>query len=213
MQNHPEIMLFDLGGVLIRNAHFDSLRKLMVFRGSDDELRDLWVNCNAAREFESGRISVSQFAEAIVRQLDLSISPDTFLAEFNTWPQRFYKGSKLFISELRTSFQVGCLSNSNALYWKPYLDDMFDFAYSSHRTGYIKPDREAFSHVISDQRVNPDQIVFFDDAIPNVEMARNVGMFTYHTIGFSEVIAVMQRKYGSRAPQTSLAVKRHSTQC
>lgn len=192
MARSQQILLFDLGGVLIKSIHFEALRELMRFSGSEQELRELWMACPSVRAFEGGKISATEFGRSIVEALSLSVAPDDFLSAFVTWPQGFYEGAKELIATLRKSYRVGCLSNSNSLHWTPEVEAAFDFAYSSHLTGHMKPDATAFEYVASAQRTSPEAIAFFDDSLVNVHAARKVGMTAHHTVGFTDLIAVLK---------------------
>jgi glucose-1-phosphatase len=188
----PDILLFDLGGVLIRSTHFEALRELMRFDGPEQELRERWMACPAVRAFEGGRISATDFGASIVEALRLSVTPDEFLSAFATWPQGFYEGAGELVAKLRKSYRVGCLSNSNSLHWTAEIEATFDFAYSSHLTGHLKPDAAAFDHVVSAQRARPQAMVFFDDSLVNVHSARKAGMVAHHTMGFTELLQVLE---------------------
>jgi len=194
MDRSPQILLFDLGGVLIRSVHFEALRELMKFDGSDQTLREMWLQCRAVRAFERGKISPDEFGSEIVKELRLSIAPSAFLSAFQTWPQGFYDGARDLISKLRESYRVGCLSNSNPLHWTAELDAEFDFAYSSHLTGHMKPDAIAFEHVVVTQRSEPEAIAFFDDSLVNVRAARSARMIAHHTVGYVELVTVLERE-------------------
>ncbi len=81
-----------------------------------------------------------------------------------------------------SSGQVGCmLSNSNALHWPRVMGDMglgpaFDRHFVSHLTGRIKPDADAFEHVVDSLGCMPAQVLFLDDNSLNVEAAQSFGM-------------------------------------
>jgi glucose-1-phosphatase len=181
------VLLFDLGGVLVEIAHYRELRALKAWTGTDDALRDLWAGCASGRELESGRIPAEAFGTAAVRELGLSIGPREFVERFRTWTRDYFPGALPLVQELRKSYRVGCLSNSNALHWGPRFEAPFDFAYSSHLIGHMKPDAAAFEHVLREEKVAPGEVCFFDDSLPNVEAARRLGMQAHHVLGFEDL--------------------------
>jgi putative hydrolase of the HAD superfamily len=183
------VFLFDLGGVLVDIAHYRELRTLKSWTGPEAALRELWAGCAATRALESGQLSAEAFGARVVHELKLSVSPDAFVASFRTWTKEFYPGALELLAELRKSHRVGCLSNSNALHWGPRFEAPFDFAYSSHRIGHMKPDAEAFQHVLREQRVEPASVVFFDDSAANVEGARRLDMQAHHVLDFPDLLA------------------------
>jgi putative hydrolase of the HAD superfamily len=79
---------------------------------------------------------------------------------------------------------LACLSNSNEVHWHESLTTPFDHAFSSHLIGAIKPDPEAFEYVLEALDVAPSAVLFFDDALSNVESARRLGIESYQTLGF-----------------------------
>ena len=91
------------------------------------------------------------------------------------------------LSELRSTYAVCCLSNSNEAHWTDAITDHFDFAFSSHLIGRIKPDRDAFEHVLDNIGVEAQAVHFFDDALINVEAARSLGLNAYRTVGYKSL--------------------------
>jgi putative hydrolase of the HAD superfamily len=194
MSTPRSILLFDLGGVLIESIHFDELKKLMASSLSDQELRNIWMRSAAVREFEGGKIPPAQFGRRITEELGLSLSGDDFIAQFTLWPKGFYPGAERLIQHLRRSHRVGCLSNSNHLHWGAHIEAEFDFAYSSHLTGFMKPDQMAFEHVVRAQGVAPQAICFFDDSLINIEGARQAGMEAHHAVGLEALVEVLEER-------------------
>ena len=180
------ILLFDLGGVLIRNRMFSELKRLTRADQSEAELIDRWLKHPTARTFELGQCSEDEFARSVVAELALDLTPGEFLDAFRHWPDGFYDGAEATLARLREKYTVACLSNSNETHWTGSFTDPFDYAFSSHLIGRIKPDRDAFEHVLSTIGASPDQVYFFDDAPANVEAAREIGISAHHTVGFDQ---------------------------
>jgi glucose-1-phosphatase len=184
-----EVLLFDLGGVLVDIAHYRELRALKSWTGPEEALRTLWAECAAGRELEHGRMAADEFGACAVRELGLSIEPQAFIESFRNWTKDFYPGALDLLAELRKSYRVGCLSNSNALHWGPRFETPFDFAYSSHVIGHMKPAPAAFEHVLREQKLSPASVVFFDDSEANVTAARKMGMQAHRVDGFADLCA------------------------
>ena len=60
-----DIVLFDLGGVLIELGGVRALRELADI-ASDDEVWRRWLTCPWVRTFESGQSSTAEFADGVV---------------------------------------------------------------------------------------------------------------------------------------------------
>ncbi len=185
MQNR--VLIFDLGGVLVVNDMFDALPGLMKATPGEDELKAKWLRSEAARKFELGGCSAREFSSAMVREFDLTVSPDEFAAAFAGWPKGFYPGVTGLLSQLRRRYTTACLSNSNELHWTAQVTAHFDRAYSSHLLQRIKPDREVFEFVTADLACRPGDVVFFDDSKPNVEAALDFGWQAHLTLGPEDV--------------------------
>jgi putative hydrolase of the HAD superfamily len=66
------------------------------------------------------------------------------------------------------------------------LGAAFDSHFVSHLTGRIKPDRQAFEHVLQSLGCRPAQVLFFDDNLLNIEAARTLGMHAVQVRGLVE---------------------------
>lgn len=181
------VLLFDLGGVLIENQMFSELKRLMNSDQSEAELVEMWLTNPVARRFELGRCSPIEFAHSIIEQFGLPLEPGEFIAAFKNWPKGFYKGVEPLLVDLRSRFRVCCLSNSNEIHWTNIITDHFEFAFSSHLIGCIKPDVSAFEYALGALGVEAGEVYYFDDAAMNVDVATSCGIRAYHTVGFDQL--------------------------
>jgi putative hydrolase of the HAD superfamily len=112
-----------------------------------------------------------------------------FLDEFKSWPQGFYPGVTELLHQLRFKYKLACLSNSNSLHWARFdgFQEYFDVALSSHLLKVIKPDAACFRRVLLECESEPGEVLFFDDALVNVEAARACGIRSLHVRNFDEV--------------------------
>jgi putative hydrolase of the HAD superfamily len=189
-QNMPtrSVLLFDLGGVLVENEMFSELRNLMAADKTQAELIELWLESPFVRKFELGRCSKNDFARGIITEFDLSLTQESFLEAFKSWPKGFYAGVEPLLAQLRHNHTVCCLSNSNTAHWSNSIAGKFDHAFSSHIIGHIKPDVGAFEYVLTELDVSAREVHFFDDAEANVTSAQRCGFNAYQTVGFDEVM-------------------------
>ncbi len=190
------VLLFDLGGVLVRNKAFDSLRSMVGGVVDDDRLRERWLRSPAVRSFELGQISPAAFAERFVEEWKVQVTPEAFLLDLASWIEEPHEGAEDLIARLRSRHHVSCLSNCNELHWSklsPFLE-CFDSAFSSHLIGEVKPDESAFMAVMNELEVGPDQVRFFDDARSNVEAARRLGIDSFLVEGIDEVKRILVKE-------------------
>jgi putative hydrolase of the HAD superfamily len=185
-----DIVLFDLGGVLIDFGGVDKMKELAHI--DDDELLwHRWLTCPWVRRFECGECSEAAFAAGMVDEWDLDLTPEDFLDQFQSWLGGPLPGAEALLDEVRRTHPAGCLSNTNALHWEqnfvrwPILD-AFDFRFLSFQLGIVKPDRALFERVAELLPVDADRVFFLDDNLVNVESAREVGFLAAHVRGVAQ---------------------------
>jgi glucose-1-phosphatase len=191
--NHPfDAIVFDLGGVLIEFGGVTRMLELLNHRVTVEELWARWLSSPSVSQFETGRIDADQFALALLAEFELPLSPAQFLAEFTAWPKGLYPGAIDLLQALAPHYKLACLTNTNALHWSRFRDEMglqphFAIRFASHEIGLLKPDRAVFQHVVDQLGCPPARILFLDDITLNVESARSVGLSAYCVAGFAGV--------------------------
>lgn len=184
-----KVILFDLGGVLLR------LNDPIETFGLDidiAEFRDRWLRSPSVREFEGGRIDSEDFAKKIVVEADLPYDWQEFIERFDSWPDRLFDETLELLNAIPKTYSRALLSNINALHWgreeiaKP-LAGHIDRFFLSYETGCVKPDREAFELVTKSFECRPGEVLFFDDSPLSVTAAADYGMEAVHTVGIAAV--------------------------
>jgi len=183
-----DVLLFDLGGVLVDFAGFAELPKLLREPISFAEVKRRWISSPAVSEFERGGFTPEEFAAAFAAEWPLNLYPAEFLVAFEQWLRGFYPGALELLADLRDEYRLACFSNSNPLHWHRNqsllgIGEVFDRTYASHQMGTLKPQRAAFEHVIADLAVPPGRIAFFDDTPVNVEAAAALGVHAFAVAG------------------------------
>ena len=77
------VILFDLGGVLLR---LNNPVELFGLQMGDTEFKDRWLRSPSVRNLERGRLSIEQFARQIVIEAGLPYDWQEFLRRFDAWP-------------------------------------------------------------------------------------------------------------------------------
>ena len=195
MQATIEVVLFDLGGVLVE---LGGMRDLELFAGDscEDELWRRWLECPWVRRFERGACDAESFSRGMVESWAMPVTPDVFLEAFASWPRGLMPGARDLVRTLATTCRVGCLSNTNALHAERHIsefgiDDLFDERFLSHEMGRVKPDREAFEWAIDSLGCRAEGILFLDDNQINVDGARAVGVQSERVRGPDEAREVL----------------------
>jgi len=190
------VLLFDVGGVLVQLSGVETMLEWLGKTVTADELWRRWLQSVPVRQFETGQITARQFAVDVTLEFGLRVEPERFLESFIEWPTGLYPGTLEMLALIPRSYQRAVLSNSNALHWPRVMGDMglgpaFDRHFVSHLTGRIKPDADAFEHVVDSLGCMPAQVLFLDDNSLNIEAAQSFGMHAIRVRGVNEAQRVL----------------------
>lgn len=191
----PKVLLFDLGGVIVRWVGLDALAQITGLNRDDVSRR--FATDPIFHAYERGHCEDDVFAEALIVEFNLDMAPSSAKELWNSWVQESYEGTKHVLKHLRKNYTLACLSNTNALHWehlRTHIDTekYFDHSFASHLIRAAKPDLESFHIPIKHMGVAPSDVWFFDDTIVNVEAAKSVGMKAYHVNRDVGVIPTLQ---------------------
>jgi epoxide hydrolase-like predicted phosphatase len=99
-------------------------------------------------------------------------------------PEKYEKFESLWkiLSELKKKYKLAVINNGNAIaltYWKERFDfSDFDLYINSTQEGIKKPDPAIFLLACKRLNAKPDECLFMDDNLENIESARKLGMQT-----------------------------------
>ena len=197
MTTRFEIVLFDLGGVIIDLSGLD--RFLHRHALPTEEFWPRWLGLGAGHDFERGLTSPADFADAFIREFDLAIGPEQFLDEFAAWPSGLLPGAAELVTDVPLA--TATLSNTNAVHWATDLEgslvgELFDRHFLSFQLGVAKPSPRIYERVTQLLGVAPETICFVDDNALNVAAARDAGWTAKHVAGPA----------GARAALTALGI-------
>jgi HAD superfamily hydrolase (TIGR01509 family) len=191
-----DVLLFDLGGVLIHFAGFEELPLLLPGNPVSHAIRRRWIESETVHSFERGDIGPDEFARRFIGEWGLKLRPETFLREFVSWARGPYDGAGDLLEVVHEDFQIGCLSNSNELHTARHRDALgqyIDHQFFSNEIGLAKPDPKIFDFAIQSLGIPPQRIVFFDDTAVNVEAAAKAGMNAHLTDGIDDLKLCLER--------------------
>jgi len=193
-----QVILFDLGGVLVEVDGLTAFQSTLGTPLSQEELWQRWLTASTwVSTFESGQCTPEVFAAGIVAEWDLAVTAEAFLDTFRHWPRRLFPGVRDMLALLAPQCTLACLSNTNSVHW-PHIRDTLGLSgllhryYLSHEIGHLKPARAAFEHVLTDLGCAPSRVVFLDDNQLNVDAAQAMGIQAYRTVGIAEVQTALQ---------------------
>jgi len=184
-------LIFDFGGVLInlsRHRCIDSFRTLGV-RELEKYLDD-FNQSGFFLELEQGKISPEQFRNEVRKLTDQTLTDEQIDQAFCSFLLDIPEEKLKLLLDLRKRFKIYLLSNTNLIHmnfcraqhfhFNGYsMDDFFDKCYLSYELGLTKPDIRVFNAVIDDIGLAPQQCLFLDDGLKNIEQAQKTGLQTY----------------------------------
>jgi putative hydrolase of the HAD superfamily len=192
MQNIRNI-IFDLGGVIL-DIDFGRAEKAFLELGLQNfqELFGLGHADSFIKDHEFGKISDEQFLASLQKLAKHSSEKDAFLKAWNALLIRFPEERIELLKRLKERYRLFLLSNTNAIHVVAFLqmyreafdngsfEDLFEKVYYSHKVGLRKPNKEIYEYVITDSNLRADETLFIDDALVNVEAAREAGLQAIH---------------------------------
>ena len=183
-----EVILFDLGGVLIELAGVEKMLEWSPAVASTDELWKLWLRSSAVRRFETGTIGRDDFARDLIEEFGVPVKTEEFLQAFTLWPRALFPGALELLAQVRPHYRIASVSNTNEIHWQRFtgewsLDQAFHHNFPSHHVGKLKPDADYFQHVLEAMGAPADRVLFIDDNAINVDAAASLGMVTRRVAG------------------------------
>ncbi|MCO4786141.1 HAD family hydrolase [Marinomonas atlantica] len=177
-----KVILFDLGNVLVDLGIKEDFAKVFqINTDSESHLWEMWLKSPSVKAFDSGQIPLKLFVERLLEETGNSIDSKTFTENFINWPKGLFSGALELVERIPAQYHLAVLSNTNDAHWGKLMDEMglsglFHSYFASHQTGLVKPDLDAFDHVINELGVEPSKILFLDDNQINVDVAITMGM-------------------------------------
>jgi HAD superfamily hydrolase (TIGR01509 family) len=200
-----EVILFDLGNVILPFNHFQIAEKLSPFvqrREFQDPQRifsSLFdIEKGLINNFDVGKVSPQEFFQSVKESLDLSISFDEFTPIWNDIFLEDQEVSQIILS-LKERVRLGLLSNTDPLHFNYILSKFpimmaFDKWILSYEVGFKKPAIEIFQKAIEWASIEPQKILFIDDMKKHVAVAVSLGMQGIHFISASHLKKGLHKK-------------------
>lgn len=182
------IFLFDLGGVLIKPMDHYKLYDKLKCKISFNEFEKYWCWDKTVLDAHKGTVSDEYHIKELLSFTKSNLSIEEFYKIYADLRSEFYKDTVEIISKIKDKgYKVGLLSNLRLMDYNNYKDEIsklkLDYLFLSYKIGYLKPYKEMYEYVINKCNCNPNNIVFFDDYIDNVEGAKKYGINAYLVTG------------------------------
>ena len=198
MSEPVEALLFDMGGVIIDVDFARVTRRWAELARCDPaSLHTRYAQDDAYDRHECGDITINQYFASLRNSLGIDISDAQFLDGWNAIFAGVIPGVTDWLEPACARLPSYVFSNTNPAheaFWAPrYAQTLKPFrkVFVSSTIGLRKPDRAAFEHVAREIGVPVSRILFFDDALTNVEGARAAGLQAVHVRGNGDVVAAL----------------------
>ncbi|MBA4386040.1 MAG: hypothetical protein C0410_14980 [Anaerolinea sp.] len=182
MANKIKTVIWDMGGVILRSEDWTPRRELAVQYGMTlEEMHDFVFNSISGKMATLGKIEEEAHWSDIGGRL--RISSETL----NVFRDKFWQGDRLdfeladFIRKLKPTYTTALLSNAwtnarNVLTKSKPCIDAFHVAVFSCEVGLAKPDPAIYNYILRLCSTYPDEAIFVDDFVENIEAANQLGI-------------------------------------
>lgn len=182
-----------MGGVIL-DIDFKRTEKAFVDLGvtNFNELFGLGHAASFFKDHEAGKITDDEFLDSLQKLAKHSLKPDIVQKAWNALLIEFPPERIELLKRLKSKYRLFLLSNTNGIHLEAFqkiyndafnngsLDSLFEKTYYSHKIGFRKPNKEAYEYVLKENHLVPAKTLFIDDALVNVDAARESGMKAIH---------------------------------
>ncbi len=195
----PEIIVFDLGNVLIP-FHYDLIINRL--NEKDAGLGERFVkkymeNYEVHRNFEKGKMSEEEFLSVMREWTENKVSDEEFKKIYS---EIFTVNDEMIslLPELKNKYRLMLLSNTNSIHKKygwekfPFLSN-FEKLFLSHEVGAVKPEEEIYRTVENYTKAKPDAHLFIDDVEEYALTAQKLGWQAIHFISEKQAVAELKK--------------------
>ena len=182
-------IIFDLGQVIIDLDTDAVISRLKGYSDKQaDEIVRLITESQVLIEYEVGNMTDDYFCDEVNKLLGTNIPLVIFEQIWNSFLGVIKPEKLQLMEDLKNQFEVLILSNTNAIHQREFdlmvssirpgniMSDMVHTAHYSHCMGFRKPDLRIYEKVLDLHRLNPAEMVFFDDRIENIVAAQILGI-------------------------------------
>lgn len=180
-------IIFDMGGVLvdldIPGGH--RAYKEMGFQDVEEYLNS-YHQMGVFGDFEEGRLDEDEFFSELAKHCRPDVSREqirsAYIAILGGIPQykiellnRLSKEYKVYMLSNNNPFAIGYLDAQFGKY-NYKVDEIFTELFCSFRLKMQKPAREIYKYALDHIDAEPEEILFIDDSVKNVDAAKQLGI-------------------------------------
>jgi FMN phosphatase YigB (HAD superfamily) len=186
-------IIFDLGGVFI-NLDFQKTTQAFQQLGiqnfqqffSQNHSNDLFI------ALETGKITANEFFELLRKTTGINADNQTITDAWNAMLLNFPTERIEWLNKINKQYPVYLFSNTNIIHYNCFMqlfqrdvgmqnfNEQFLKAYYSHEMGMRKPDADGFEYILQQNNLKPEETLFIDDTVANINTAKALGFQTIH---------------------------------
>jgi len=178
-------IIFDLGKVVF-DLSFDRVFQSWATSSGRpfDDIKIKFVFDELFDKFEKSEISEEQFREVVSQRLGIKLSDEDFDKGWCDLYLDKYSDIDNMLVNLKSKYRIIALTNTNSIHnnvWRrKYANTLnhFEKIFSSHELATRKPERKIFEIVLDYLNLKPEQTLFLDDNIDNINGAKKIGILT-----------------------------------
>lgn len=185
-----DVILFDIGGVLLTNGWDHRERTAIIEQFHLDGAALEAHHAKAFESWERGELTVDEYLDAVVFYEPRSFTREEFFAAICAQSKKLPDGALCILEELAASDRcmLGSLNNEarethefrmSSFGLRKFLKCTFTSCYM----GIRKPDPNIYRHALGILGFAPERVVFIDDRLENVAAGAAVGMKAIHFTG------------------------------
>ncbi len=185
-------IIFDLGGVII-DLDIPSAQEALTRLGIPTSYTD--YSCELSNDlflrYETGRLTTDRLREELRLISGATFSDEAFDRAWCKMLSGLPAKRVELLHRLNTEYRTFLLSNTSPLHALQFehmfmdsagipMKDCFEKRYYSFETGLHKPDAASFMHIVSEKGIVPEETLFIDDTLPNIQAAARLGFRVIH---------------------------------
>ena len=179
----PRLLLFDLGNVLVR-LDLDRFSKSLGLDTRDARnhygsgVREL------TDQYEIGKCSTKEFFSSLRSFLGNRFDVNVLEEAFKSVLTEPMPGMENLVRRATVQLPAALVSNTNEYHFSSVLSripalNYLPKRYLSYQLSALKPYPEFYQYIIRNENVKPNEMLFIDDVVENVEAAERAGMAGY----------------------------------
>ena len=189
--NGIHTILFDLGGVLL-NINPQKTIEAFGQLGMEQLIgyKGLTYDHEIFYLMEQGKVTPDEFRNGVRKLLPIQVTDQQIDSAWTAMLIDFPAIRVQLLQNLAKEFDLYLFSNTNAIHVEKYFDifrqehgfevaTLFKQVFHSNEVGYRKPSAESFKEIIRLSGVCPEETLFIDDSMHNVEGAMACGLKGY----------------------------------